>query len=170
MFLISISGCILEFKIYGEASKPGQPAGNTRPEPSKQLPGAQCSDGRRWRSLSGALSGALSPAPRKCRPSGRALPGKAAGEEGVGRWRSDLASDAFENLVPVLRSIGRDPAALFPPNKITARCSGCGEVIRRFEGYRHNKIGDRRIYCRKCQLARGLPVREVVGEGRGFQG
>src|ERR1700690_1676054 len=41
----------------------------------------------------------------------------------------------------VLRTMGKEPLDLFPPNRIAAICSNCGDVISRFRGYRQNKVG-----------------------------
>ncbi|MBI3738602.1 MAG: hypothetical protein HY258_06120 [Chloroflexi bacterium] len=63
------------------------------------------------------------------------------------------------HLPYVLRMMGKEPVDLFPANRITTRCSKCHEFIPRFDGYRHNKVGEKKVYCRNCQLQMGLPVR-----------
>ncbi len=63
-------------------------------------------------------------------------------------------------LAPVLQSMGQTPSDLFPPNRIATKCSKCGNVISRFEGYKHIKIGEKKTYCYRCQKRMGLPVRE----------
>jgi hypothetical protein len=73
--------------------------------------------------------------------------------------------EASERLLgSFLPSVVEDPSSLFPPNLITARCSRCGHYIPRFEGYRQNKIGIKKIHCPDCQLAAGLPMRSGGGE------
>jgi hypothetical protein len=103
----------------------------------------------------------------------------------VGQGDDSLrVSDGLEFLGPDQRGVdlehiffklGKSVESVFPANKITARCSKCGELISRFEGYRHNRIGDKKVYCEPCHQSLGLPLRSdrpLVNhaEGGGDQG
>lgn len=107
-------------------------------------------------------------APDEGRDTARAGEGKSTASLSLDRSasgdsvrKSGGAVDHAERfLQPVLRMMGKEPVDLFPANKITTKCSKCGEIIPRFQGYRHIKVGDKKTYCRACQSAMGLPVRE----------
>ena len=71
-----------------------------------------------------------------------------SGENGVG-------------LIEALSIVGSGVGELFPPNKITAHCKGCGCIIPRLEGYRHINIGAKKTYCSACHSGAGLPLRVV---------
>ena len=74
-------------------------------------------------------------------------------------------SDGLEDALDILhRSVGE----IFPANRVTMRCSRCGHFIPRFEGYRHIKVGERKTYCRDCQEAMGLPLREASDASAGL--
>jgi hypothetical protein len=75
---------------------------------------------------------------------------------------SDVAVSHVGRILEVLHKSSED---VFLVNKITARCSSCGLIIPRFEGYRHIRVGEKKTYCRDCQVKMGLPVRAVeVGD------
>ena len=70
---------------------------------------------------------------------------------------SQFAGAAY--LEPALSILGKSSDDLFLANKITAKCSKCGDIIPRFEGYRHINIGEKKTYCFNCQKQMGLPTR-----------
>jgi hypothetical protein len=79
-----------------------------------------------------------------------------------GQGASLRSSGGPDDLPLVLRRLGRSVGDLFPANRITMRCSKCGDLIGRFEGYRHIRVGERATYCLSCHLGQGLPVREAL--------
>jgi hypothetical protein len=72
-------------------------------------------------------------------------PGMLHPSDGVGEW---------------LDVLQRPVSAVFPANKIFTHCGKCGIGIERFKGYKHYPVGDRKTYCWKCHLAKGLPLRD----------
>jgi hypothetical protein len=71
------------------------------------------------------------------------------------------ARDAQNVYGTVLARAGVSPVDLFPPNRVHAWCAGCGEGVARGTGYKHHKIGDRKVYCANCQQGRGFPQRDA---------
>ena len=99
-----------------------------------------------------------------CRPTQVSAPVDMGAADGSLLPSDGLAGRSERLLGAFLPTVLGDPSDLFPPNRITARCSRCGHFIPRFEGYRQNKIGVKRIYCHDCQELAGLPLRGGVAQ------
>jgi hypothetical protein len=59
-----------------------------------------------------------------------------------------------------LNILQRPVSAVFPANRIFTHCGKCGVGIERFKGYKHYPVGDRKTYCWRCHVAKGLPLRD----------
>ena len=169
--LLSISNtwCNLEFNFSGSAKScsAGQCALTSPPRGSKsiadELPAAP------------AFMRATCPT-----PSLKIFPAKnfheGAGEPECGKGKAELSAVDFEGgevalgipaepavalgqIRSVMRTLGKSPADLFPINRITAKCSKCRHLIARGEGYRHNRVGEKKVYCADCHAMMGLPLR-----------
>ncbi len=70
----------------------------------------------------------------------------------------------FGHLRSIMYVLHKSPADLFPANRITAKCSKCLQMISRGDGYRHNRVGEKKIYCADCHIKMGLPLRDVTSE------
>lgn len=66
-----------------------------------------------------------------------------------------------QEYLSYLALTGRQSSELFPPNRVRALCFSCGEGVARFTGYKHHKIGDRKVYCANCHSQMGFPLRDV---------
>ena|GEM_PF-6016246 len=83
--------------------------------------------------------------------------GAVAGRAGEGEA---VLSASVSQIRASLDTVGKTINEVFPANKITVKCYGCGEIIPRFQGYHHILIGEKKMYCEKCHQAMGLPLRE----------
>lgn len=107
--------------------------------------GAQATTRRSERASLGSVPLVMSAESDSLRKSGGLAPGGSGGQ-----------------LRDVLSLVKSGVGELFPANKITTRCSGCGCVISGGLGYMHYNIGRRKTYCKSCHVGQGLPVREPV--------
>jgi len=60
-------------------------------------------------------------------------------------------------------------AEVYPANKISIKCHGCGSAIPKGEGYMHYNVGVRGGFCEACHTAQNLPFRSddgVVSSGK----
>ncbi|GEM_PF-5063354 len=162
LFLISINGYDLEFSGSAKSCSAGQCALTPPPRGSKstadELPALP------------AFMRATSPT-----PSLKIFHEKnfheGGGETECGKGKAELSAVDFEGggvalgipaepgFTQVLRTLGKSPADLFPINRVTTRCSKCSKPIARGEGYRHNRVGEKKVYCTDCHSKMGLPLR-----------
>jgi hypothetical protein len=154
MLSLIIQNSVIDLQLSSPAAKPSPPDA-----------GALIAD----RGATGQAAGEVARHPRALRAVG---PGGTTGYgesgEGDGGDIQSLAlgtvgdslqpSDGLNDVLTILhRSVGE----VFPANLVTMKCSGCGQYISRFQGYRHIKVGEKRTFCEACHQAMGLPVRSL---------
>lgn len=59
-----------------------------------------------------------------------------------------------------IRKNNKTPADIYPANKITLKCGGCGISVGAGQGYMHYNIGVRKTFCISCHASKGLPLRD----------